>query len=102
MQDMCDKHRINRHIVYRLLGTGPEADEEFEEKPDFLPMVPWYSGTSADMYKTVFDLLISVKLFLGRYDMRTMQVKHCFKCAILCASSNLPCSSRVLNVANFC
>ena len=61
-------------------------------------MVPWYSGTSADMYavlqpgcvqllcdlqltqgrmcryKTVFDLLISVKLFLGRFDMRTMQV----------------------------
>lgn len=46
-----------------------------EEQPDFLPMVPWYSGTSADMYKTVFDLLISVKLFLGRFDMRTMQVR---------------------------
>ena len=28
----------------------------------------------ADMYKTVFDLIISVKLFLGRFDMRTMQV----------------------------
>jgi hypothetical protein len=37
-------------------------------------MVPWYSGTSADLFKTMFDLLISVKLFLGRFDMRTMQV----------------------------
>jgi hypothetical protein len=38
-------------------------------------MVPWYSGTSADLFKTMFDLLISVKLFLGRFDMRTMQVR---------------------------
>ena len=39
-----------------------------------MPMFPWYSGTSADMYRTMFDLMISLKLFLGRYDMRTMQV----------------------------
>lgn len=39
-------------------------------------MVPWYSGTSADLFKTMFDLLISVKLFLGRFDMRTMQVGY--------------------------
>lgn len=26
------------------------------------------------MYRTVFELLVSVKLFLGRFDMRTMQV----------------------------
>lgn len=32
------------------------------------------AGTSADMYRTVFELLVSVKLFLGRFDMRTMQV----------------------------
>ena len=34
-----------------------------------------HAGTSADMYRTVFDLLVSVKLFLGRFDMRTMQVE---------------------------
>ena len=28
------------------------------------------------MYRTVFELLVSVKLFLGRFDMRTMQVSH--------------------------
>ena len=33
-----------------------------------------FAGTSADMYRTVFELLVSVKLFLGRFDMRTMQV----------------------------
>lgn len=52
-------------------GTG-------QEQPDFLPMFPWYSGTSADMYRTMIDLVISVKLFLGRFDMRTMEVGHCF------------------------
>ncbi|KAG0612584.1 hypothetical protein M758_6G039400 [Ceratodon purpureus] len=41
--------------------------------PEFLDMVPWYSGTSADLFKTAFDLLVSVTLFLGRFDMRTMQ-----------------------------
>ena len=44
------------------------------EKPNFLPMFPWYSGTSADMYRTVFGLVVSLKLFLGRFDIRTMQV----------------------------
>jgi hypothetical protein len=38
-------------------------------------MVPWYSGTSADLFKTMFDLMVSLKLFLGRFDMRTMQVR---------------------------
>ena len=47
-----------------------------EERPDFLPMFPWYSGTSADMYRTIFDLAVSLKLFLGRFDMRTMQVPN--------------------------
>ena len=46
------------------------------EQTGFLPMFPWYSGTSADMYRTVFDLIISLKLFLGRFDMRTMQVRN--------------------------
>ena len=62
---------------HRLAPSQPTQDGcRVEEQPDFLPMVPWYSGTSADMYKTVFDLIISVKLFLGRFDMRTMQVRH--------------------------
>jgi hypothetical protein len=33
-----------------------------------------YSGTSADLLKTCFDLIISARIFLGRFDMRTMQV----------------------------
>lgn len=49
-------------------------DAESDEQPDFLPMFPWYSGTSADMYRTIFGLIVSLKLFLGRFDMRTMQV----------------------------
>ncbi|BDA40538.1 hypothetical protein COCOBI_01-1910 [Coccomyxa sp. Obi] len=54
----------------------PEQEAEHEgsdEQPDFLPMFPWYSGTSADMYRTIFGLIVSLKLFLGRFDMRTMQ-----------------------------
>lgn len=51
-----------------------ELDEVVsDEQPDFLPMFPWYSGTSADMYRTIFGLIVSLKLFLGRFDMRTMQ-----------------------------
>ncbi|KAK9835056.1 hypothetical protein WJX81_007542 [Elliptochloris bilobata] len=50
-----------------------EASVGADERPDFLPMFPWYSGTSADMYRTIFDLAVSLKLFLGRFDMRTMQ-----------------------------
>lgn len=33
-----------------------------------------WARTSADLFKTAFDLLVSVTLFLGRFDMRTMQV----------------------------
>jgi hypothetical protein len=33
-------------------------------------------GTSADLFKTMFDLMVSVKLFLGRFDMRTMQARR--------------------------
>ncbi|KAK9809330.1 hypothetical protein WJX73_005806 [Symbiochloris irregularis] len=58
----------------RTKPSEPEVEiAASDEQPDFMPMFPWYSGTSADMYKTVFDLMISVKLFLGRFDMRTMQ-----------------------------
>jgi hypothetical protein len=54
-------------------GSGSGLDVT-DERPDFLPMFPWYSGTSADLYHTIFDVVVSVKLFLGRFDMRTMQV----------------------------
>lgn len=50
------------------LSVNPEAPA-----PSFLPMFPWYSGTSADLIKTLFDLMVSVKVFLGRFDARTMQ-----------------------------
>lgn len=62
----------------RILLLGYVCREEegasSDEQPDFLPMFPWYSGTSADMYRTIFGLIVSLKLFLGRFDMRTMQV----------------------------
>ena len=31
-------------------------------------------STSADLYKTVFDLMVSVTVFLGRFDMRILQI----------------------------
>ncbi|KAK9110489.1 hypothetical protein Sjap_018549 [Stephania japonica] len=73
---------IANYVVERSTGwalTHPVSVEEYEMlkkkqlKPDFLDMVPWYSGTSADLFKTVFDLLVSVTLFVGRFDMRMMQ-----------------------------
>ncbi|RLN02449.1 hypothetical protein BBJ28_00006243 [Nothophytophthora sp. Chile5] len=51
-----------------------EAEEEngHERLPpeQNLPMVPWYSML---LFDTVFELLISLKVFLGRFDQRTMQ-----------------------------
>lgn len=32
-------------------------------------------STSADLFKTAFDLLVSVTVFVGRFDMRMMQVQ---------------------------
>ncbi|MQL98546.1 hypothetical protein Taro_031257 [Colocasia esculenta] len=72
---------IANYVVERSTGwalTHPSSISEYETlkkqmKPDFLDMVPWYSGTSADLFKTVFDLLVSVTLFVGRFDMRMMQ-----------------------------
>ncbi|KAL4310219.1 hypothetical protein GQ457_01G026290 [Hibiscus cannabinus] len=73
---------IANYVVERSTGwalTHPLPVEEYEKlkknqmKPDFLDMVPWYSGTSADLFNTVFDLLVSVTLFVGRFDMRMMQ-----------------------------
>ena len=53
-------------------GVGLAVDLD-APTPSFLPMFPWYSGTSADLLKTLFDLMVSVKVFLGRFDQRTMQ-----------------------------
>ncbi|KAL0432477.1 UNVERIFIED_CONTAM: hypothetical protein Slati_2582000 [Sesamum latifolium] len=73
---------IANYVVERSTGwalTHPVSQNESEKlkkkqmKPDFLEMVPWYSGTSADLFKTVFDLMVSVTLFVGRFDMRMMQ-----------------------------
>ncbi|XP_071694090.1 uncharacterized protein [Rutidosis leptorrhynchoides] len=70
------------YVVERSTGwalTHPLSVEKSEKlknkqmKPNFLNMVPWYSGTSADLFKTVFDLLVSVTVFVGRFDMRMMQ-----------------------------
>ncbi|KAJ6792744.1 Uncharacterized protein M6B38_237155 [Iris pallida] len=69
------------YVVERSTGwalTHPLSISEYEQlkkqmKPDFLDMVPWYSGTSTDLFKTVFDLMVSVTLFVGRFDMRMMQ-----------------------------
>ncbi|DBB07470.1 TPA: hypothetical protein ACH3X3_008941 [Trebouxia sp. C0006] len=63
----------DEHNVGKTGDQRTQQGEGGEEQPEFLPMFPWYSGTSADMYRTVFELLVSVKLFLGRFDMRTMQ-----------------------------
>ncbi|KAI7737497.1 hypothetical protein M8C21_020982, partial [Ambrosia artemisiifolia] len=49
------------------------VEESEDNELQFLDMVPWYSGTSADLFKTLFDLLVSVTVFLGRFDMRMMQ-----------------------------
>ncbi|GAA0157203.1 esterase [Lithospermum erythrorhizon] len=70
------------YVIERSSGwalSHPLSLEEFQKlkekqmKPAFLDMVPWYSGTSADLFKTVFDLLVSVTVFVGRFDMRMMQ-----------------------------
>ncbi|PWA41881.1 calcineurin-like metallo-phosphoesterase superfamily protein [Artemisia annua] len=67
------------YVVARSTGwalTHPlpvKKTEKSKNKPKFLEMVPWYSGTSADLFKTVFDLLVSVTVFVGRFDMRMMQ-----------------------------
>ncbi|KAE8892553.1 hypothetical protein PF006_g5056 [Phytophthora fragariae] len=51
------------------LSEGEHGHERLPPEQN-LPMVPWYSML---LFDTVFDLLISLKIFLGRFDMRTMQ-----------------------------
>ncbi|CAI5714636.1 unnamed protein product [Peronospora destructor] len=51
------------------LAEGENGQELLPPEQN-LSMVPWYSMF---LFDTVFDLLISLKVFLGRFDMRTMQ-----------------------------
>ncbi|KAG6496573.1 hypothetical protein ZIOFF_044441 [Zingiber officinale] len=56
---------VERSTGWALTHTSPLSEYEKlkkQMKPDFLEMVPWYSGTSADLFKTVFDLMVSVTL----------------------------------------
>ncbi|KAL0366168.1 UNVERIFIED_CONTAM: hypothetical protein Sradi_3506900 [Sesamum radiatum] len=71
---------IANYVVERSTGwalTHPVSQNESEKlkkkqmKPDFLEMVPWYSGHRC--HSPVFDLMVSVTLFVGRFDMRMMQ-----------------------------
>ncbi|KAF2563700.1 hypothetical protein F2Q70_00017153 [Brassica cretica] len=80
---------IANYVVERSTGwalTHPLSVDKVEKlkkeqmKPNFLDMVPWYSGTSADLFKTVFDLLVSVTVFLGRFDMRMLQAAMTKSC----------------------
>ncbi|CAN6860049.1 unnamed protein product [Brassica oleracea] len=80
---------IANYVVERSTGwalTHPLSVEKCEKlkkeqmKPNFLDMVPWYSGTSADLFKTVFDLLVSVTVFVGRFDMRMLQAAMTKSC----------------------
>ncbi|GBG34022.1 Hypothetical Protein FCC1311_102452 [Hondaea fermentalgiana] len=55
----------------RATTTGAVHNPRREAAPtNFRPMAEWYSLA---VTRTAFDLLISMKLFLGRFDMRTMQ-----------------------------
>lgn len=67
------RHGISADDLEDVYETAV-GEAEVGPQPKFLPMVPWYSGTSADLFITGFDLMVSMKLFLGRFDMRTMQV----------------------------
>ena len=49
------------------------AEADFQFVVFTMPMTTC-CRTSADLFKTVFDLLVSVTVFLGRFDMRMMQV----------------------------
>lgn len=51
-------------------------DEQGEKFISHINVVHDYCRTSADLFKTVFDLLVSVTVFVGRFDMRMMQVYY--------------------------
>ncbi|KAL0017342.1 hypothetical protein SO802_004411 [Lithocarpus litseifolius] len=64
---------IANYVAERSSESGEKYQTNMQTKPEFLDMVPWYSGTSADLYKTVFDLIVSANVFLSRFDLRIFQ-----------------------------
>eukprot|EP00798_Chlamydomonas_sp_ICE-L_P001343 gene1343-32703_t len=79
-------HKLVGHtsaMVYRVDAAsgrdfkglvGEEGISVQRPQPEFQDMVPWYT---VSLFKTVFDLMISLNLFMGRFDTRTMQVGPC-------------------------
>jgi len=47
--------------------------DHIESNPRFLPMVSWFSITSWDIWHSVFDIIVSFKLFSGRFDRRILE-----------------------------
>jgi len=50
------------------------VNDEGRKIHEVLTYLIMYFRTSADLFKTVFDLLVSVTVFVGRFDMRMLQV----------------------------
>lgn len=67
--------RVKMYEVEAIEDGKEEKNKESGKNgpDDFLPMAEWYSVM---ILNTAFDFLVSLKLFLGRFDMRTMQA--CF------------------------
>ena len=66
--DDTKRHSIGESIsatIQKFSKTKPEQPE------DIFPMVSWYSNV---IFSTGFDMLVSLKIFLGRFDARKMQV----------------------------
>lgn len=64
-----------RTTKIQRLAAGPKMSRSMRQlprKPSFLPMVPWYSGTSHDLWSTLLDIIISMSIFAGRFEMRTL------------------------------
>ena len=68
MIDTTKRHSIGESIsatIQKFSMSKPEQPE------DIFPMVSWYSNV---VFSTGFDMLVSLKIFLGRFDARKMQV----------------------------
>lgn len=57
-------------VIARGLASDTKRRKREAAPTNFMPMAEWYSLA---LTRTAFDLLISMKLFLGRFDMRVMQ-----------------------------
>ena len=64
------KRQASSPRAQRLKNRLPFVNRANDGPQDTLPMVPWYSVV---LIYSVFDLLVAFKVFLGRYDARTMQ-----------------------------